>query len=375
MLSGFLNIIILLGAIQGFITSSMLWWGKPRRLSSRLLALIIFFIGLACLNLYLTGLQWFSRNQLMQLLDAVVPMVIVMPLGPLLYFYTKTLLQPEYTLTRKDKRHFLSVIIDLVPYVTAIVFIAIALTRLVNLKSYDVGLFIDTYNVYADIPRWASLTVYVILSILYISKYQHRDNAGQKTKQLNWLKRCTTVFAAFQLIWLLYLIPYVTPAYGQRLLNWVNWYPIYVPMSFLIYWLGINGYLVTQFQVKKLSQPLPDDVFIQTIQVLQAAMDQDKLYLDPELSLDILSRHTGIAPKTISAALNRNLDKTLSEFVNEYRIAEFKTRFAHAKNAHLTIAGIAAECGFSSQATFQRTFRQFTGVSPSAYKAQASQSE
>jgi len=372
MLSGFLNIIILLGAIQGFISSCLLMWGKPKRLSSRLLALIIFFIALACFNLYLTGQQWFAKNSLMQLLDAVVPMVIVMPIGPLLYFYTQTLLKPELTLTKKDKRHFIPVIIDLVPYATAILYVIGALTHLVSIKGSSIGLFIDTYNVYADIPRWASLTVYVISSIRYISQYGHRDDAAQKAGQLKWLRRCTTVLAAFQVVWLLYLVPYVTPAYGLKLLSWVDWYPIYVPMSFLIYWLGINGYLATQVQTKKVSQPLPDDIFRQTIQALQTAMERDKLYLNPDLTLDILAQHTGIAPKIISAALNRNLDKTLNEFVNEYRIAAFKERFTDTGNAHLTIAGIAAECGFNSQATFQRTFRQFTGLSPSEYKAQAS---
>jgi AraC-like DNA-binding protein len=373
MLSGFLNIIILLGAIQGFITGSMLMWGKPRQLSSRLLALIIFFIALACFNLYLTGERWFADNSLLQLLDAVIPMVIVMPIGPLLYFYTKTLLQPELKLTKKDKRHFLSVVIDLAPYATAIVFIVLALTKLIDTRGAGIGLFIDTYNVYADIPRWASLTVYVILSMRYVKLYARRDDTAQKAPQLKWLRRCTTVLAIFQFIWLLYLVPYIIPAYGTRLLNWVDWYPIYVPMSILIYWLGINGYLVTKVQPKKVSQPLSDDVFNQTIRSLQTAMEQDKLYLNPELSLDLLAQHTGIAPKIISAALNRNLDKPFNEFVNEYRIATFKERFTGTKSAHLTIAGIAAECGFNSQATFQRTFRQFTGLSPSAYRAQVLQ--
>jgi AraC-like DNA-binding protein len=373
MLSGFLNIIILLGAIQGFISSALLRWGKPKRLSSRLLSLIIFFIALACLNLYLNGEQWFIKSGLLQLLDAVVPMVIVMPLGPLIYFYTKTLLQPDYILTKKDKRQFLLVIVDLIPYATAIVFVLLALTHLVDLRKVNIGLFIDNYNVYADIPRWASLTVYVVLSMRYISQFQRRDEAAQRSQQIKWLRRCTTVFAAFQLIWFFYLIPYVIPTYSVKLLSWVDWYPIYVPMSFLAYWLGINGYLVTQIQSKKTSQPLPDDVFMQTIRALQSAMEQDKLYLDPELSLDSLSQHTSIAPKTISAALNRNVDKTFNEFVNGYRIADFKERFTDPNNSHLTIAGIASECGFNSQATFQRTFRQFTGLSPSEYKAQSSQ--
>ncbi|MEI9807657.1 MAG: helix-turn-helix domain-containing protein [Bacteroidota bacterium] len=34
----------------------------------------------------------------------------------------------------------------------------------------------------------------------------------------------------------------------------------------------------------------------------------------------------------------------------------------------LTIAGVAAECGFNSQATFQRTFKEITGIAPSAYR-------
>src|ERR1700743_3707920 len=107
MLSGFLNIIILLAALQGFISSGLLWWSKPKRLSSRLLALLIFFIALACLNLYLNYQQWFARSSWMQLLDAVVPVDIAMPLGPLLYFYTKSLLLPDFALSKKDKRHFL----------------------------------------------------------------------------------------------------------------------------------------------------------------------------------------------------------------------------------------------------------------------------
>jgi hypothetical protein len=209
MLSSFLNIIILLGAIQGFITSGLLWWGKPKRLSSRLLASIIFFIALACFNLYLSFQQWFNGNPWLQLASAVIPMVIVMPIGPLLYFYTQSLLQPEFKLTKKYKRHFFPVIIDLVPYLTAIGFIIAVLTKLTSGNNPGPGLFIDTYNVYADIPRWASITIYVVLTFRYISKYKQREDAAQKVYQLKWLGRCATVFAVFQFIWFLYLVPYV----------------------------------------------------------------------------------------------------------------------------------------------------------------------
>jgi AraC-like DNA-binding protein len=61
------------------------------------------------------------------------------------------------------------------------------------------------------------------------------------------------------------------------------------------------------------------------------------------------------------------LNKSFNEFINEYRIEEVKKRLLEKGNEHLTIAGLALECGFNSQATFQRSFKNATGVSPKEY--------
>jgi AraC-like DNA-binding protein len=373
-LSGSLNIVILLGAIQGFIISSLLLAARQSRTANRLLAALIFLISLACLNLYLNSQQWFATEQFFRFFSAVMPMVIIMPVGPLLFFYTKASLDPAFKLSKKNRLHFLPVIIDLFPYLTAIIFIAAALSGLLKHVNFDVGLFIDTYNVYSDIPRWVSLTIYVVLSIRYIAAYKKQADAHKMAYQLKWAKRFTAVFLAFQVLWLLYLIPYVMPVYSDKLMAWVNWYPLYVPLSILIYWLGINGYLVMQHQppvAKKQGALLPADTSEQTVMLLKKAMEQDALYLNPELSLNIIAQHTGIPQKTISAVLNQYLHKSFNEFVNEYRVNAFKKKLCSDHIKHLTIAGIAAECGFNSQATFQRTFRQITGLSPSEFKLQA----
>lgn len=376
MLSGFFNIIILLGALQGFIISSLLFFSKKDGTANKLLAVFIFFIALACLNLYLANQNWATSGSIMPLITAVVPMVIIMPLGPLLYFYAKAVLDPALKLTKKHRRHFATVIIDLVPYLTAIFFIIGVLSHIIPNRAYNVGLFIDNYNVYSDIPRWISLTVYLIISVRYITNFRITAEASNYPYQLKWLKQLTTALIIFQSIWLLYLVPYVMPAYGDKLLDTVNWYPIYLPMSFLIYWLGIKGYLVMKEQpgnIKRSTNSLPADVSEATITALKKAMDLDNLFLNPELSLSLLSHHTGIAQKTISAVLNQHLNTSFNEFVNGYRIDAFKQKLCTDDVKHLTIAGIAAECGFNSQATFQRTFRQLTGLSPSEFKLQALQ--
>lgn len=376
MLSGFFNIIILLGALQGFIISCLLFFSKKNHPANRLLAAMIFLIALACLNLYLANQGWPTSGSIMPLVMAVVPMVVVMPFGPLLFFYIKTILNPGFRLSKTDKFQFVTIIIDLFPYLTALFFIIGVLSGLISDHRWDVGLFIDDYNIYSDIPRWISLTVYLIVSIRYISAFRKTGDTQNNTIQLKWVRQLTIAFIVFQSIWLLFLVPYVIPAYGNKLLNMVDWYPIYIPMAFLIYWLGIKGYLIAREQPannKRISTLLPADISDKAIATLKAAMEQDVLYLNPELSLTMLAQHTSIPQKTISAVLNQHLHKSFNEFVNEYRVNAFKQKLCADDVKHLTIAGIAAECGFNSQATFQRTFRQLTGLSPSEFKTQALQ--
>ncbi len=301
-----------------------------------------------------------------------------MPLGPLLLFYTKALLEPAFKLSKWDKFQFYPVIIDLFPYLTAVFFIVAILSGLVKHHQLNIGNFIDTYNVYSDIPRWVSLTCYLVLCRRYIIN-STKEQTPQLSHQLKWLRQCIGVLMTFQLLWLLYLIPYVIPSYTDKLLDAVDWYPIYLPLAILIYWLGIKGYLVMKYQQINIktstgfSTKLSQDTLSQTISSLKTAMETNTVYLDPGLNLAMLSKYTGIPQKTISAVINQHLHKSFNEFVNEYRVEAFKVKVKQLKMDNLTFAGIASECGFNSQATFQRTFKQVTGLSPSEFKSQALQ--
>ena len=51
----------------------------------------------------------------------------------------------------------------------------------------------------------------------------------------------------------------------------------------------------------------------------------------------------------------------------------FKQKVKQPELGNLTFAGIASECGFNSQATFQRAFKHVTGLSPSEFKNQVLQ--
>ncbi|WP_212004752.1 AraC family transcriptional regulator [Chitinophaga sp. HK235] len=375
LVTDFFRTIILLGAVQGVVSGVLLWAGSRNRLPNRLLAVLLGILSLAAFNLYASYGNWFN-SRLLQFISSFIPWVITMPFGPLIYFYIKASLDTNFRIIQRSRIHFVPVIIDLVPVLTAYIFVGGVLMGIIRNQPGPWAVFMDTWNVYADIPRWISLTGYLWWSVRYLVAVKTKAPDVAALPRYRLLQRFTRVFLVFQLIWLVYLIPYVLPRYTDFMLDTFGWYPVYVPLAVMIYWLGIQGFIMTYQETTAVRRAAvnaaPDEAVSQaTLVLLNKAMEEDRLYLDAELNLAGLSLHTGLPQKTISAVLNQCLQKNFNEYINSYRVAAFKERILLPEAAAWTIAGVAYDCGFSSLATFQRVFKQMTGLSPSAYRKQA----
>jgi AraC-like DNA-binding protein len=361
-MSSFLEILILLGALQGFIISAMLFFSKRARQSNRILAGLIFFMALASLFLYMTGTTWYNQVPNLAFIFDFIPMIVIMPMGPLIYFYIRSFSDPAFIFKKKYRRHFYPVLIDIVPQLTVIIYVAGLIFKWFPKNDAPWGLFIDQYNMYSDIPRWISISIYLWAANRYLKSQAH---------PIPWLTQFVKIFTAFQVIWLCYLIPYEIPKYSNRLMDLVNWYPVYIPLSILIYWLGIKGYMASQTRSEfgKPKKPASLDQILgeEVITKLRKVMEEEKLWMNPALNLSLLTKHTGIPAKTISTILNQHLNKSFNEFINRYRIDAIKARLLSAQDKNLTIAGLAYECGFNSQPTFQRAFKSIQGESPSEF--------
>jgi len=361
----FFHILMLLGFLQGAIMSMLLLFSKKRSRPNRFLGTLILLIALACLNLYLFESSWFNNDPVLNLVGNFIPLVVIMPVGPLLYFYIRSSIDPSFRLTKKQRLHFLPVIIDVVPELTTVIYVTGLLTGFIDSPPGPWGRFIDDYNVYADIPRWGSITLYLWLSARYLAGAGTENNAYRQ-----WLRQFIRLFLVFQVIWFIYLVPYVIPSLTDKLLNAVDWYPVYIPLVVLIYCLGLKGYLMAPEvipAVKKAVTPPREELVAEAVPLLRKAMEEDRLYLEPELNLALLSRHTGLPQKTISLVLNQHLQQSFNEFVNGYRVAAFKEKISQAEQDNMTILALALDAGFNSQATFQRAFRSNTGMSPREY--------
>jgi len=374
-MSGFFETVILLGALQGFILSGLLFFTRQSRQSNRILAVLIFLMSLASVDLYITGTNWYSHTPIAVFLSNFIPMIIVMPMGPLIYFYIRSFSDPAFVFKKKYRVHFYTVIIDLVPYLTALIYVTGLIFKWLPKNDPPWGNFIDQYNIYSDIPRWLSISIYLWVSNRYLRSLKHNTENTDKphAEQLPWLTQFIRIFSAFQVIWLLYLIPYCIPKYSGRLMDLFDWYPVYIPMAILIYWLGFKGYLTAYHQTvsentkNRKSPSIDERLGLEVTERLKKAMEEEKLYLDPALNLSLLTRHTGIPSKTISAVLNQKMNKSFNEFINEYRIHAIKARLLASSDKNLTIAGLAYECGFNSQPTFQRAFKSILGESPTEF--------
>ncbi|MCH2196918.1 helix-turn-helix domain-containing protein [Kordia sp.] len=367
-MQNFLNIIILLGTLQGAIMAVLLFRLKIQRQASKLLAWLILLISLACLNIYLLNAVEGTSSFFWNFMEAVFPWVVIMPIGPLVYFYVKSILEPNFVLTKKHRIHFYTVMLDLIPSFVILGYVAGGYLGFINADStFDLGLFIETYDTYVDIPRWLSLAIYVWFSYQSISDYT-KKNTHQVS--LRWARHFVLGFMIFAVLWLLHLVLYLIPSSSNLLLGSVGWYPVYIPLIVLLYWLGINGYIISFKTYKKSSksQEISDATVQQTISKLEQAMKEEKLFLNPSLKLSDVVQQIDIPQKTISFVLNQHIHKSFNEYVNNYRVEAFKSRLLSENDENLTITGIAFECGFNSQATFQRVFKSITNQSPSEFR-------
>jgi len=97
-------------------------------------------------------------------------------------------------------------------------------------------------------------------------------------------------------------------------------------------------------------------------------MDKEKPFLNNELTLSELAGAIGIYKHYLTQILNDKLNKNFYEFVNHYRVEEFKSQLNNPKSKKFSFLGLALNSGFNSKSSFNRIFKDLTGLTPSQYK-------
>ena len=61
------------------------------------------------------------------------------------------------------------------------------------------------------------------------------------------------------------------------------------------------------------------------------------------------------------------LKMNFNEFINQYRVEAFKKISKDPSKAHITLIGLAFECGFNSKTVFNTYFKKETGMTPKEF--------
>lgn len=103
-------------------------------------------------------------------------------------------------------------------------------------------------------------------------------------------------------------------------------------------------------------------------QKLLELMEQEKLYIDEEITLEKLAERLTISKKHLSQIINEQLNQNFKNFINKYRVEEAKEKLLDPKEIDFVLLKIAFDVGFNSKSVFNSAFKKFTKMSPSEYR-------
>ncbi|MDC1161870.1 helix-turn-helix domain-containing protein [Tenacibaculum sp.] len=118
-----------------------------------------------------------------------------------------------------------------------------------------------------------------------------------------------------------------------------------------------------KYATSGLRKEMEDDLYKKLLHLFV----KETYYKKTNLSINDLATKLKVHPNYLSQIINTKENKSFYEFVNAFRIEEFKKLIKRPENKKFTFLALAYECGFNSKASFNRYFKKNTGQTPSQY--------
>jgi len=305
--------------------------------------------------------------------------------GPLLLWYTRSLIYKDYCLRVKD-------IIYLLP------FIAYAGYQLIFYYSLDV---LDKKNIQEqyDLTVAPQIMNYVtllrelfrvslgVICLIEIKRYtQHiRTNFSDIDKiDLTWLKILVIGFLAIR-SWAVLVAAMIilSISFGIttnfEIMGLLGNYITFLLVSILIFFGLGHSSVFEGLELRPPQEPelvkdeqepegQKEKIKPEMIEQLARHMEKEKPYLTPALTLEKLAGQLRMPPRLLSNIINRHFDCNFFEFINCYRVEEAKRMLADQQHADKNMLDIMLDVGFNSKATFNTLFKKKVGMTPSEYR-------
>ena len=371
---------LLILVLQGLLLTVLLLhrYVKKKRLPDLLLALILLMMCYHRTTYTIGFMGWYDTFRNTKINYYVVNVGMLM--APLIYFYVKSVLEPKFRLQRKHFWHFL-------PWVLFFVAKGIILVYDANQPGFS-----DNQNGYLVLNfQWkfldpvvtvfstAQMLLYLAFSfqLYYRYKYEIQQFFSNLTKkELGWIFK---VLLAYSFLFVYGLVQvFINDLIFE--MSWTQKWWIEFLSAVTLLFLGVKGYFTDFSFLRDFgSDPLTvqnkqqkanfeqDDSFLERKGILEKVFQEEKVFLDPELNLAQLSERLQWNRAEVSETINSGFGQNFNDFVNHYRIEQFKKRLQQGDNKQLSLVGLAFDCGFNSKATFNRVFKKEVKLTPTEY--------
>lgn len=372
----FINILMLFGALQGLVLALILIFKKVSNKKARLYLTLI-LLGLSMNLLY----YFFIVSGLTETMPFLK--LIYLPWSMLaaisFYLYIVFIAPFQNKLTVMNKIGFLPFILF------SIILIVVKWTNYFALSEDKFNLnFVNSLFIFEE---YFGIFLSLLLGFLSYKKLNKIEAQVQQqfsnynSKKLQFHRRLIIIVLTFCIIWVIA----VTYTQLNNIQSTSIYFSIWLFIAFTIHWIAWTGFINdgALLPVFKNTSTLDNDFTIQDTtdnkntlrfskendyyKPLIYLFEKEQVYLQPDLSLDILSNKLGISKSYLSALINQTTNKNFYHFVNTYRVEHLITLFKDQKNKEFTILSLAYDSGFNSKSTFQSFFKKIKGVTPTQF--------
>lgn len=389
----FYSSLLLISFTQGIIFSVLLLIKgiQNENQSYKWLSLFVFLCSLYIAP-WMVGFAGWYDNQPYRDILFYVPFLHLYFIGPVIFFYIQSLLNPAFNFSRKHLWHLLPGILYLVYSLVIWIVDKIILKRYYFYENESDKDFEFWYQV----TGLLSMFGYFVVSLKYYQLYkklifQVTSYANQIL--FNWIRNFLYAFLCMLLLRIVfYILPYFIK--GANDYSGIWWH--YLFFSIILYYIAISGYSnpvnsTIGYKVASLENKTilllntttlhentieidfetivekEDDTIKLWKQKIQDLIENEKIFKNPELTIVDLANKLETTISVISKTINQGYGINFNDFINNYRIEAIKKSFENGEHKKSTLLGIAFDCGFNSKATFNRSFKKNTGFTPKEY--------
>ncbi len=296
--------------------------------------------------------------------------------GPLLLWYTRSILYKKFRLSRIDFVYLLPTLLFAL-FTVLTFYIQDASTKIDSLAHYsDAGAqsLLGNINSARDILR----VMFGVLCVLDIRRAQRhiRDQYSNIERiDFGWLGFMVIAFTmARAWVVLVLIFTWLLPNLNWPIYNYMGLASNYLTFGLittLMFYSLQRSALFDGHTKEEQAEPDPAefDADPALTRRIEKHMQAEKPYLKHLLNLEQLANQLQMHPRALSVTIKHHFQTNFYEFVNSYRINEAKQMLSDPAQKSKTMIEISGECGFNSKATYNTFFKKLVGSTPTQYRA------